>query len=250
MSSIEQPVTCLILVGGLGSRLRPLISELPKPMAPIRGKPFLEYLIRWVGYSGFDQVVLCVGYRAAQIEEYFGQGEHFGIKIAYSVESEPLGTWGAVRQAMEQFPGQHFLVANGDSFLQIELRALLDRHLKKQALASLAVLAVHDSSRFGSIRLAADGRIIEFSEKSGEGPALINGGVYCLSREMLRLAPKSAASLEKEVFPAVAGSGLYGMLVHGYFVDIGIPQEYQRLAGNAENWIKSLNLPVRVEEKC
>jgi NDP-sugar pyrophosphorylase family protein len=114
----------------------------------------------------------------------------------------------------------------------------------------LAALAVHDSSRFGSIRLAADGRIVEFSEKSGQGPALINGGVYSLSREMLRLAPKSAASLEKEVFPTLAGCGLYGMPVHGYFVDIGVPQEYQRLAGNAENWIKSLNLPVGVEEKC
>jgi NDP-sugar pyrophosphorylase family protein len=250
MNSVDQPVICLILAGGLGTRLRPLIAEMPKPMAPIGGKPFLEYLVRWVGRSGFDEVVLCVGYRSAQIEGYFGRGKDFAIKIAYSIESEPLGTWGAVRQAMEEFPGRHFLVMNGDSFLQIDLKTLLDFHLKKRALATLAVLAVHDSSRFGSICIAADGRISEFSEKSGEGPALINGGVYCLSREILRVAPKSAASLEKEVFPAITGCGLYGMVVRGYFVDIGIPQEYQRLAGDAENWIRSLKLPLRVEEQC
>jgi D-glycero-alpha-D-manno-heptose 1-phosphate guanylyltransferase len=250
MSSGQQPVTCLILVGGLGSRLRPLISEMPKPMAPIGGRPFLEYLVRWVGASGFDQVVLCVGYRAAQIEQYFRQGEGFDVKIAYSVESEPLGTWGAVRQAMERFPGQMFLVLNGDSFLQIELQALLDFHRQRQALASLAVLAVNDSSRFGSIRLAADGRIREFSEKGGEGPALINGGVYCLSREMLRAAPASAASLEKDIFPAITELDLYGFPVHGYFIDIGIPQDYQRLAGDAENWIRSLKLQFRGEKKC
>jgi NDP-sugar pyrophosphorylase family protein len=250
MNSGEQPVSCLILAGGLGTRLRPLIADAPKPMAPILGRPFLEYLVRWVGHSGLHQVVLCVGYRAAQIQDYFGRGNHFGINVAYSLESEPLGTWGAVRQAMEQFPGEHFLVVNGDSFLQIELKALLDFHLKKQALATLAVLAVHDSSRFGVIRMAGDGRISEFSEKRSKGSALINGGVYCLSREVLKVAPKSAASLEREVFPALAGLSLYGMAVRGYFVDIGIPREYQRLAADAENWIKSLKLPPGVEEEC
>jgi D-glycero-alpha-D-manno-heptose 1-phosphate guanylyltransferase len=250
MNSVEQSVICLVLVGGLGTRLRPLMSEIPKPMAPIGGKPFLEYLVRWVGCSGFDQVVLCAGYRASQIEGYFGRGENFGVKIAYSVESEPLGTWGAIRQAMEQFPGQHFLVVNGDSFLQVELKALLDFHLKKRALATLAVLVVSDRSRFGSIRLASDGRISKFSEKGSEGSGLINGGVYCLSREILRVAPKRAASLEKEVFPAIIQGGLYGMTVQGYFVDIGIPKEYQRLAGDAENWVKRFALPLGEEKKC
>jgi D-glycero-alpha-D-manno-heptose 1-phosphate guanylyltransferase len=250
MNSAKQPVICLILVGGLGTRLRPLISDLPKPMAPIGGKPFLEYLVLWVGHSGFHRVVLCTGYSAERIEEYFGRGDGFGVDIAYSVESKPLGTWGAIRQAMDCFPGDHFLVLNGDSFLQVELQALLDFHLRKQGLATIAVLGVPDSSRFGSIRLFPDGHITEFSEKVTDGPALINGGIYCLSREILDVAPEAAVSLEKEVFPAVISHGVYGMTVQGYFVDIGIPEEYLRLAGDAENWMKKFTLPLREGRKC
>jgi NDP-sugar pyrophosphorylase family protein len=250
MNSANQPVICLILIGGLGTRLRPLISEVPKPLAPIGGKPFLEYLVLWVAHSGFTHVVFCAGYRVERIKDHFGTGERFGVEIAYSIETEPLGTWGAIRQAMEHFPGDHFLVLNGDSFLQIELQALLDFHLRKQGLATIAVLGVPDSSRFGSIRLSPDSRITEFCEKVSGGPALINGGIYCLAREVLNVAPQGVSSLEKEVFPALIPCGLYGMTVQGYFVDIGTPEEYRRLAGDAENWMNRFTLPFREGRKC
>src|SRR4029077_2313654 len=176
-----EQVPCLVLVGGLGTRLRPVISDMPKPMASISGKPFLEYLVQWVAGSGVRRIVLCAGYRADVIMEYFGQGERWGVDITYSLETEPLGTWGAICQAMRNVAADHFLVLNGDSFLQIELKSLMDFHLSKQALATVALTEVADVSRFGSVRSAADGHITEFREKGGVGPALINGGVYCLS---------------------------------------------------------------------
>jgi NDP-sugar pyrophosphorylase family protein len=241
---------CLILVGGLGTRLRPVISDIPKPMAPISGKPFLEYLIQWIAGSGLRRLVLCTGYRAEVITKYFGRGEQWGVDITYSLESEPLGTWGAVRQAMNNLAAEHFVVLNGDSFLQIELKTLVDFHLSKQALATLALIEVGEVSRFGSVRAASDDRITEFREKGGAGPALINGGVYCLSRRLLMVADEAAHSLERDVFPALIGRGLYGMRVQGEFFDIGVPEEYSRVVADAKNWISRFNLPAQAENKC
>lgn len=243
MSAGTGAIGCLVLVGGLGSRLRPAVRLVPKPMAPIAGKPFLEHLVIWLSNSGFQRVILCVGYLGEQIRDHFGGGERFGVQIAYSFENEPLGTWGAVRQAMERFPQPNFLVLNGDSFLQIEPQSLLNFHVTKKALATLAVVEVEDGSRFGSVKLGPDSTIREFSEKKKTaGRAFINGGVYCLSREILEWAPKSAASLEKQVFPGLIGHRLYGMETCGYFVDIGTPEEYERLVSNAENWVQTLYL--------
>ena len=243
-SGERDEVPCLILVGGLGTRLRPMLADVPKPMAPVAGKPFLEYLIRWVSRAGFRRVVLCAGYGAGQIREYFGQGDAFGVQLTYSVENEPLGTWGAIRLAGQRINHPQFVVLNGDSWLQVDFCRLLDFHRQKGGVASIAVVEVGNSSRFGSIRLDASGRVMEFLEKQQGGTTLINGGVYVFSQEVLEAAAPTAdvCSLEKEIFPALIPQGVYGMPVKGYFVDIGVPEEYKRLLHDARSWIEALGI--------
>jgi D-glycero-alpha-D-manno-heptose 1-phosphate guanylyltransferase len=245
-------VPCLILVGGLGTRLQSILPDIPKPMAPVAGKPFLEYLIRWVRRVGFRRVILCVGYRADQIRAYFGKGDALGVQLTYSEEKEPLGTWGAIRQARELINDPQFLVLNGDSWVQVDLCQFLNFHHQKQGVASIAVVQVANSYRFGSIRLDASKRVTKFSEKQREDSTLINGGVYVFSREAFDAVPLTMVpcSLEKDIFPSLIPRGLYGMPVEGYFVDIGMPEEYNRLLCDAGRWIKALGIRGTDEGKC
>lgn len=213
-------------------------------MAPVAGKPFLEYLIRWVARAGFRHVVLCAGYGAGQIREHFGQGDALGVQLTYSVENEPLGTWGAIRLAAQGIDHPQFVVLNGDSWLQVDLYGLLDFHRQKGGVCSIAAIQVDNSSRFGSIHLDASGRVMEFSEKQTEGRTLINGGVYTFSQEVLDVAPPTTGfcSLEKEIFPVLIPCGVYGMRIEGYFVDIGVPEGYKHLLLDLNSWIDALGI--------
>jgi len=247
-SALDMP--CLILVGGLGTRLRPVLDDLPKPMATVAGKPFLEYLIRWLRQAGIQRVVLCTGYRSEQIRQHFQSGDAFGLQIAYSVEQEPQGTWGAIRQACQFVTARDFLVLNGDSWLQIDLSQLVDFHVRRGGIATIAAVEVTDSSRFGIVDVDSSDRITAFQEKRGSGNALVNGGVYVFSRDALAMVPAAASSLEKEVFPMLLPHGVFAMPVHGYFVDIGLPEEYQKLEATAENWVERLRLPDGGARAC
>jgi NDP-sugar pyrophosphorylase family protein len=220
------------------------VADVPKPMARVDGKPFLEYLIRWVARAGCRRIVLCAGYGAHQVEEYFGGGDAFGLEITYSVEDEPLGTWGAIRLAEKQINDPYFLVLNGDSWLQVDLSRLLDFHRKKGAICSIAAVEVDNPSRFGSIRLDISGRVTEFVEKGKAGTNLINGGIYVFSREAMKASPSimNSFSLEKDVFSALIPDGIYAMPVRGYFIDIGVPEAYKHLLLNARNWIETLGI--------
>lgn len=236
-------VPCLILAGGLGTRLRPVVGALPKPMAPIAGRPFLEYLVRWVRQAGFVNLILCVSYGAGNIRDYFKDGAGLGVRISYSLEAEPLGTWGAIRLAAENLPADDFLVLNGDSWLQVDLVQVLDLHWRMRALATITAAEIADgASRFGSLQLDEAGRVVEFAEKQEQNSRLVNGGVYMFSRKVLAIAPANASSLEREVFPALISHGLYALRVRGYFIDIGVPEEYKRLQQDAESWIQTLVL--------
>ncbi len=243
-------VPCVILVGGLGTRLRPVLDDLPKPMAAVAGKPFLEYLIRWLRQEGIQRVILCTGYRSDKIEQYFQSGDRFGLHIEYSVEQEPQGTWGAIRQACHLVTEPVFLVLNGDSWLQIELVQLLDYHVRSSGIATIGAVKMTDASRFGALDVDSSGRIIAFQEKKGLGDSLINGGVYVFSHDALAMAPAAASSLEKEVFPMLLPYGVFAMPVRGYFVDIGIPEEYKRLQVGAESWMEILRLPNGGANAC
>jgi D-glycero-alpha-D-manno-heptose 1-phosphate guanylyltransferase len=222
----------LILAGGAGTRLRSVLGEnLNKPMAPIAGKPFLEYLVMRLHKQGIDDIVLCIGYKAALIESYFGRGERWGVRLTYSRETELLGTGGAVKLAEDLLHGNEFMVLNGDSFFDVDLADLARFHHKVGATATLALAHVSNAQRFGAVRLDEECRIIGFTEKDSEPrPGLINGGIYLLARDALSLIPQGqVCSLEREVFPLLMARNLYGRPYEKYFIDIGVPADYERL---------------------
>lgn len=217
-----------VLCGGLGTRLAGMLGEQPKPMAPIAGRPFLEYLLAYLKRHGLREVVLCLGYRAEAIAAHFGDGGALGMRIAYSREDAPLGTGGAFRQAASLLVGDHLLAMNGDSLFDMDLADLVAYHHRQHALATIALAQVPDTSRYGSVEVDPQGRIRRFLEKrAGGGPGLINSGVYVFQRQVLdRIPAGRAVSLEREVFPGLMGSPFYGLPFAGrYFVDIGVPQD-------------------------
>lgn len=225
-------VQALILAGGAGTRLRSLLGDhLNKPMAPIAGRPFLEYILIHLQRQHVDDIILCVGYKADLIESYFGTGERWGVHLAYSREREFLGTGGAVKLAETLVSEDDFLVLNGDSFFDVDLDELARFHREVGATAVLALASVDNAQRYGTARLDGAQRIVRFAEKDNEArPGLINGGIYVLTREVFGMIPRGGAcSLEREVFPALIGPNLYGRPFPGFFIDIGVPADYLRL---------------------
>ena len=228
-------IPSLILAGGLGTRLRPVFDAGPKSIAPIGGRSFLEYLLLQIRRAGFHKVVLCVGYGAQQIEEQVGDGTKWDLTVQYSPELEPLGTAGAVKHAASLIDGDHFLAFNGDSFLAVDLRQLVAEHVESGFLATVALARVPDSARFGNVVLGRDGLIKQFAEKRAQGGTLssklqiVNGGVYVFSTAVLELIPQpGVVSLEHEVFPTLIERGIKGFLTDGYFIDIGLPEDFKR----------------------
>lgn len=207
--------------------MRPVVSDRPKVLAPVAGKPFLYHLLHHLGAQGIFDIVLCIGHMADEVIGYFSSGEEFVSRIRFSVEPEPLGTGGAIKRAENLLTSSPFLVLNGDSLVQVDLAGLLRFHLEKNAMITLALVEVPDKSRFGSVALGSDGAILQFNEKGDAGIGLINAGVYVMDRAVLDTIPQGEYwSLEKDVFPGFAGKGLYGMAVSGPFVDIGLPESY------------------------
>lgn len=221
----------VVLAGGFGTRLRKVVPDLPKPMAPVNGKPFLHYILMHLRQAGITHIVLSVGYLAEKIESYFGNS-YEGIRISYCHEREPMGTGGGIRMAIEMCSSQDILALNGDSFFAVPIVDYAVQHLNSGADASLALREVEDGSRYGTIQLNKN-RITAFREKSVEskGPALINGGVYILKRDVyLHLTPSEQAfSIEYDFFAKQATTlHLNAYISKGYFIDIGIPEDYLR----------------------
>ncbi|MGO8949663.1 MAG: nucleotidyltransferase family protein [Ktedonobacterales bacterium] len=222
----------LILAGGAGTRLRSVLGDnLNKPMAPVANKPFLEYLIMFLQKQNIDDIILCVGYKAGLIQSYFGQGDQWGVRLTYSCETEFLGTGGAVKLAENLVRGDEFLVLNGDSFFDVDLRELARFHHEAGATATLALARVDNAQRYGAVRLDDARRIVGFTEKDNAASSgLINGGIYMLTRDVLgMIPPRQVCSLEREVFPALITRNLYGRPFLGFFIDIGVPADYMRL---------------------
>lgn len=220
----------IILAGGFGTRLQSVVSDVPKPMAPVAGKPYLVYLVKYLKSFGVEHIVLSVGYLSEVVVNYFGN-EYEGIKISYSKEENPLGTGGGIKLALEKCTTENVIVLNGDSFFDVDIKALFALHLQKKAKASLGVRLVENVGRYGEVVLSDMDEIIQFSEKSDKQEAgLINGGVYILTRNALEaFQANTKFSLESDFFQKQAGfNRLYALEFSSYFIDIGIPSEFER----------------------
>jgi mannose-1-phosphate guanylyltransferase len=222
-------VQALILAGGQGTRLRPLTSTLPKPVVPLVGRPFISYMIEWLRGHGVDDVILACGFMAEGVRSVLGDGSSLGVSLRYIEEPEPLGTGGALKYA-EELLAERFFMLNGDVLTDIDLSAQLRQHEQTGARATLALIAVEDPSAYGLVR--RDGLAVrEFVEKPRPDEIdtnLVNAGAYIIEREVLdEMAPAGTkVSIERDVFPALVGRGLFGHEVSGYWLDIGTPERY------------------------
>ena len=230
--------TAVVLAGGLGTRLRTVVSDRPKVLAHIGGRPFLAFLLDQLDAGGIQNAVLCCGYLGEQVNQTFGD-RYRGMRLTYSQEQSPLGTGGALRLAFPLLASDPVLVLNGDSYCAADLPAMLDWHRARRAEATLLLTHVTDTQRFGRVEADESGSILEFIEKRCRGgPGSVNAGVYLLGRRLLQsIPPNGPASLERQVFPAWIGRGLFGCSVSGKFLDIGTPESY----ASAEAFFAAMN---------
>lgn len=228
----------ILLAGGLGTRLRSVVSDRPKPMALIEGKPFMEYVTRELVRNGITQIVFAVGYKGSMVEDYFGDGKKFGFSASYAYEETLLGTAGAIKNAGKFITDDCFYVLNADTFYQIDYTRLL-RQMETQNLDMALVLReVPDVSRYGQAVLDENGILTGFNEKTTEAKSgTINGGIYLMKRELLDAIPEGKVSLENEMIPAWLSGGrrLGGFVNDGYFIDIGIPEAYYQFNEDVRN---------------
>ena len=228
--------SAIILAGGLGSRLQTVVRDVPKPMAPINGRPFLEYLLDyWIG-QGVNHFILSVGYKHKIIERHF-TNHYKQAEIEYAVEEKPLGTGGGLLCALKYLRGPGtFLIMNGDTFFEVDLASILHYHQGKQAEVTIALREVEANNRYANVEIDKDGKITAFDNRARTSQrALINGGVYlakaCAFSHMGSESDESV-SIEDHLYPLMlaAGSSMHGFSSCGKFIDIGLPEDYLRAA--------------------
>lgn len=218
----------IILAGGLGTRLQGVVSDVPKPMAPVAGKPFLTYLLNYLSAFKITKVVLAVGYKHEVIVDYFGQ-KYRNINLEYAIEHEPLGTGGGIKNAIDRIEGNGAYLLNGDSFFDVDLNALFQHHELSSADVTLSVKEMFNFNRYGTVDID-ESRIIAFNEKKPVERGFINGGVYILNKDVFTCKSLPAKfSFEKEILEA----GTKDLIMEsyhsdGYFIDIGIPEDFAK----------------------
>ena len=220
----------VILAGGMGTRLREVVADVPKPMAPVNDKPFLYYIFQWLKQYQVDKIILSAGYKAEHIIQYFGNNV-FNIPVEYVIEEKPLGTGGAVKYAIKKSSGQNLLILNGDTYFPIDVNRFYSVHVNNDIMFSVALKPMNNFSRYGSVE--CDGDIItKFNEKKYCSQGLINGGIYLVNKKFFESKNlPEVFSLEKDVLEKEAGSSaLKGMVFDDEFIDIGIPDDYFRAA--------------------
>ena len=220
----------IVLAGGLGTRLREAVPDLPKCMAPVNGKPFLHYLLTYFQQQGIERFLLSFGYKHELVSDYFASSSQ-DFNVSYIVENEPLGTGGGIQLAMPAVKGKNVLVLNGDTFFKIDLNRFSNFHNTVGAECSLALKPMKQFDRYGVVELGADYKITSFKEKRPYEQGSINGGVYALNKDrFLERGLPQKFSLEKEYFEVVVDEGcLFGQEQDAYFIDIGIPSDYNRV---------------------
>lgn len=228
-------VSVAILAGGRGTRLASVVPDQQKVVAKVNEHPFLEYILNQLNKAGFKNIVMCTRDLGNQVEDAFGDN-YKSLTLFYSKEPSPLDTAGAIRLALPYLQSEDILVANGDSFLDIDLKKFLEFHIEKKANGTIALAEVSDTSRYGSVEIDKNDQIIDFEEKKGNKKSgFINGGIYLFKRSMLLEIPENkASSFENEMFPSWIGKNLYGFKSKGRFIDIGTPESYKK----AQNFFK------------
>ncbi len=241
-----------MLVGGEGTRLRPLTLETPKPMVPVMNMPFLERTLRRLKDAGIDDVILPAGYLPEAITSYFGDGSPLGLRIRYVVEETPLGTAGALKN-VEQYIDGPFFVLNGDVLTSLDLRAMMEFHRRKGGVGTLHLIRVEDPSAFGCVVHDPSGRVEAFIEKPPRDQAPtneINAGTYLLEREVLdRIPAGRPVSIERETFPELiaAGRPLYAYTTDDYWIDLGKPEAYLSAHRHVFDGVMPLGLRPEVD---
>jgi len=215
----------VILAGGVGTRLKSISGNIPKPMVEINGIPFLYRLLGLLEKSGCSRVILSLGYEAQYILDRLNFDRPVNIEIDWVVEDHPLGTGGAIKLAASKICGNSFIVLNGDTFLDIDYSIFFQAAHSAELLIS--AINVKDVSRYGSLELATDSTIINFKEKNDRGPGVINSGTYVLKRVDILSYPKSKFSFEDEFLPEYEKK-IHAFVTKGYFIDIGIPEDFRK----------------------
>jgi len=219
----------VILVGGEGTRLRPLTSTVPKPVVPLVDRPFISFMLEWLISHGIDDVIMSCGFLATSVRNVLGDGSGLGIRLRFVEEPDPRGTAGALKFA-EPMLDERFLMLNGDVLTDIDLSAQIAQHEQTGATATLALVPVADPSAYGLVHLHEDRSVRDFLEKPSSDAIdtnLISAGAYVLQREILELvAPERNVSIEREVWPRLIGNGLFGFPSESYWLDIGTPERY------------------------
>jgi len=219
----------VILVGGEGTRLRPLTSTVPKPVVPLVDRPFISFMLEWLHAHGIDDVIMSCGFLATSVRNVLGDGSAYGIRLRFVEEPDPRGTAGALKFA-ESLLDERFLMLNGDVLTDIDLTEQIAQHERSGAKATLALVPVEDPSAYGLVHLEDDHAVREFVEKPSSDRIdtnLISAGAYVLERSILELVPPDRnVSIEREVWPRLVGEGLYGFPSQSYWLDIGTPARY------------------------
>ena len=218
----------IVLAGGLGTRLRSVVSDVPKPMAPVHGRPFLAFVLDQLVDAGFTGVVFAAGYGHEVLRGHFG-GEYRGLALAYSIETEPLGTGGAIRLAMDHVGGREVFVLNGDTYLALDFSAMRAAHDNAGSALTMAVCRAPDAARYGTLELQGD-IVQRFVDKGQSGPAWINGGTYILGARLRTRFPSAKAFSFEHDFLAPEASEIRPLAFRstGPFIDIGTPEDYAR----------------------
>jgi D-glycero-alpha-D-manno-heptose 1-phosphate guanylyltransferase len=229
---LPSQIDAIVLVGGLGSRLRPVVSDVPKPMAPVKGRPFLDVILAQLNrFPEVRKVILAAGYKAGILRARYEGATGLNFDIEFSIETEPLGTGGAIVKALQMTDLPYVLVMNGDSYVDFDLQLLARCHIENHASVTMVVVEVPDVNRFGSVDLdAGRNKVVGFREKALiSGPGLVNAGCYLISRAAFGSVAEGVASFERDILPRYLES-TYASISTGRFIDIGLPETYARAA--------------------
>ena len=239
----------VIMAGGMGSRLKAITGDRPKPMVPLLGRPLMEYILELLRSQGFDQVCAAVRYRAGDIMAHFGDGSRFGVEMQYRVEEEPLGTAGAVKNCRDFYGGEDFLVISGDAACDFQLSRLMEEHKRRRAAVTLALCRHSEPLSYGLAVTDGEGRIRSFVEKpdwSRVVTDLVNTGIYVISPRIMELVPEGREfDFAKDLFPLLLSRGelLLGLPIEGYWCDVGSPLSYYRCCADALEGKLRLDFP-------